>query len=36
MILTTMCPRYIIGDKSNEGEDALLGIEMGDVGLVAF
>ena len=35
-LLTTRCHRYIIGDKSNEGQDASLRIEMGNVGLRAL
>ena len=29
-LLTTRCHRYIIADKSNEGQDASLRIEMGN------
>ena len=31
--LTTRCHGYIIGDKSDEGQDASLRVEMGNVGL---
>jgi len=30
--LTTRCHGYIIGDKSDEGQDASLRVEMGNVG----
>ena len=31
--LTTRCHGYIIGDKSDEGQDASLLVEMGNPGL---
>ena len=31
--LTTRCHGYIIGDKSDEGQDASLRVEMGNVGV---